>query len=60
MGLSFLALSLGAVLATAQEGISVERGEYISIIGGCHDCHTEGYSEARGKIDPSKAMKAIR
>jgi hypothetical protein len=36
---------------------SVERGLHISIIGGCHDCHTEGYSQYRGKIDPSKALK---
>lgn len=36
---------------------SVERGLYLSIIGGCHDCHTEGYSESGGKIDPTKALK---
>jgi hypothetical protein len=41
----------------ASEEVSVERGLYISIIGGCHDCHTQGYSEAGGKIDPAKAMK---
>jgi hypothetical protein len=41
----------------AQTGISVERGLYVSIIAGCHDCHTEGYVESGGKIDPSKAMK---
>lgn len=37
--------------------VSIERGQYISIIGGCHYCHTEGYRESEGKIDPSKALK---
>src|SRR5688500_818887 len=41
----------------AADEVSVERGLYISIIGGCHFCHTEGYREAEGKIDPEKALK---
>ncbi len=43
--------------AVAQGEVSVERGLYVSIIGGCHDCHTEGYNEFDGKIDPVKALK---
>jgi hypothetical protein len=39
------------------EEVSVERGLYVSIIGGCHFCHTEGYREAEGKIDPERALK---
>jgi hypothetical protein len=31
--------SAGMVPASAQ-GVSVERGEYLVTIGGCHDCHT--------------------
>jgi hypothetical protein len=42
--------------AFAQGEVSVERGLYVSIIGGCHDCHTEGYRQSGGKIDPAKAM----
>jgi hypothetical protein len=41
----------------AADEVSVERGLYISIIGGCHFCHTEGYRKAEGKIDPEKALK---
>jgi mono/diheme cytochrome c family protein len=40
------ALALSAVPAAAQsapDGKLVERGRYISIIGGCGDCHTPGY-----------------
>lgn len=36
---------------------SIERGLYVSIIGACHDCHTEGYSENGGVIDPERALK---
>ena len=44
-------------LTVSAEEPSVERGLYLSIIGGCHDCHTEGYSESEGVIDPEKALK---
>lgn len=37
--------------------VSVKRGEHISIIGGCHDCHSAGYAESGGKIDPASALK---
>ena len=28
----------------------VERGRYLAITGGCHDCHTGGYTEAAGHV----------
>jgi mono/diheme cytochrome c family protein len=28
----------------------IEAGRYIAIIGGCNDCHTEGYLQTEGKI----------
>jgi mono/diheme cytochrome c family protein len=28
----------------------IERGRYVAILGGCHDCHTDGYAEADGKV----------
>ena len=39
--------------------MSVARGLQVSITGGCHDCHTAGYNESAGKIDPAKALKGI-
>ncbi|QIG51807.1 cytochrome C [Nordella sp. HKS 07] len=55
--LSVLAAIALSGAASGQEKVSVEQGLYISVIGGCHDCHTQGYREAGGKIDPTKAMK---
>ena len=51
---AFAALSVPAL---ADDAVSVERGRHISIIGGCHDCHTVGYNESGGKIDPATALK---
>jgi len=49
------ALSTGAFAQDQQA--SVELGERISVIGGCHDCHSVNYSETGGKIDPATALK---
>ena len=47
-----------APAALAAEGVvSVERGAQIAVIGGCHDCHTDGYNESNGKVDPAVALK---
>ncbi|MCF1742875.1 hypothetical protein [Paradevosia shaoguanensis] len=48
-------ISTGAIAQDAE--VSVANGERISIIGGCHDCHSAGYSESNGKIDPATALK---
>ena len=54
--LSVLAIGFMPATVFAQGEVSVERGLQVSITGGCHDCHTEGYRETEGKIDPAKAM----
>jgi hypothetical protein len=47
---------LASASAVADE-ISVERGRLVSIIGGCNDCHTVGYTQSDGVIDPAAALK---
>lgn len=52
---------LGALFAlpgySIAADISVSRGEHVAIIGGCNDCHTVGYPESGGKLDPAAALK---
>jgi mono/diheme cytochrome c family protein len=50
-----LLLATGAPPAIAQE-VSVEEGLRVSRIGGCHDCHTQGFPESGGQIDPALAL----
>jgi mono/diheme cytochrome c family protein len=48
-----VALALGvSVEAVAGEkaGDRVERGRYLVTIGGCNDCHTDGYLQAGGRV----------
>lgn len=51
---SLLALSISGAAAG---DVSVEEGLRVSIIGGCHDCHTDGYAASGGQIDPNNALR---
>ncbi len=31
-------------------GTDIERGRYLAIIGGCNDCHTDGYLQTEGDV----------
>ena len=53
---SVLVAAMGAV-AAEPSAPTVDYGRTVSIIGGCNDCHTAGYSEAQGVINPVTALK---
>jgi mono/diheme cytochrome c family protein len=55
------ALLLASVAVPAPAGAdkvaewkAVERGRYLTVAGGCNDCHTPGYPETAGKIPAEK------
>lgn len=53
-----ISLAIFATPALSQNGdVSAERGAHIAVVGGCHDCHTAGYTASNGQIDPDAAMK---
>jgi mono/diheme cytochrome c family protein len=54
---AFCALTFPLVSHAADGDVSVARGLHVSIIGGCHDCHTANYNETNGQIDPALALK---
>lgn len=38
----------------AVQALSMEQaGEYLTIVGSCNDCHTQGWTESRGKVAPA-------
>jgi mono/diheme cytochrome c family protein len=51
--------AVAATMASATEpsAPSADYGKTVSIIGGCHDCHTADYGEKGGVINPDTAMK---
>ena len=55
---TLLLLALCAALPAAAQGKKadplVERGRYITKIGGCNDCHTPNYAQSGGKVAESE------
>jgi len=55
-----MALALGASnvsVAGDKPASAVERGRYLVTIGGCNDCHTNGYLQASGKVPESEWLE---
>jgi mono/diheme cytochrome c family protein len=46
-----------ASAAMAAGDVSVKEGLRIATIGGCHDCHTDGFAASGGQVDSEKALK---
>lgn len=50
---TLISVAAAAVFSTAATDGLVERGRYLTIIGGCNDCHTPGYLEKSGAVPES-------
>jgi hypothetical protein len=54
---AFLAVMPTLAESTGAGGApSVEWGRHVAIMTGCHDCHSAGYAEREGRIDPASAL----
>jgi hypothetical protein len=56
-----VAFALAAQTAAAQPfavtgGPQIATGEYLVTIGGCNDCHTEGWNRTPGQIPPAQRL----
>src|SRR4051812_8677899 len=36
-----------------------QAGEYLTIVGSCNDCHTQGWSETKGKVAPADRFAGL-
>lgn len=54
MLLAGLAASPPPAGASAPPAAQIDRGRYLSVIGGCNDCHTAGYAPSGGKVPVSQ------
>jgi mono/diheme cytochrome c family protein len=46
--------------APAGAAMSMEQaGEYLTLVGSCNDCHTQGWSESQGKVPPGDRFAGL-
>ena len=44
----------------AVQAVSMEKaGEYLTLVGSCNDCHTQGWSESKGKVAPADRFAGL-
>ena len=36
-----------------------QAGEYLTLVGSCNDCHTQGWSESQGKVAPADRLAGL-
>ena len=36
-----------------------QAGEYLTVVGSCNDCHTQGWSEKEGKVPPAERLAGL-
>jgi mono/diheme cytochrome c family protein len=56
-GAAVFAVTFTANVVTAADPSQVQRGRYLVTIGGCNDCHTEGFMEQALKIPEKDWLK---
>ena len=45
----------------AVQAASMEKaGEYLTVVAGCNDCHTENWSKSEGKVPPEERMSGMK
>lgn len=55
------ASAMPATNGPAVQAESMEKaGEYLTIVGGCNDCHTEHWTASEGKVDPADRMAGMK
>ena len=57
LSLASYAHAAGPLAVTGGSPVAV--GEYLVAIGGCNDCHTEGWNKAPGAIPPAQRLAGV-
>jgi mono/diheme cytochrome c family protein len=52
-------VSMLAVQAHAADAAQIARGRYVSLIGGCNDCHTAGFMEANMAVPEKDWLRGM-